>query len=612
MKRLLSLVAVATLVASMLPSTGVAGFRGAFDPIGRTDIPAADGVTYGNGLANGQQTPALRSVPVGVANGVALMERWYAFTTRDQVFGFETSREIWQGFNRTQPTTLVSVIGNARSPMLKDPTGVVSYTDPAWSPNGRFLAYVLTDFQVTSSAIVVQEYTASTNMTVSITPVGSPIVVVAATAGVRNRHPDWSPDGNSLAYDSDKSGTSIDLYTVQVFPTVGSPVQHTFVNNRAEQNPAWNPDGVRICYDTNRFGPNVIEVVDTSTNAVSLAEANFASVSHSNPQWSSDGNSIYYDAPGAEDPQQNQNIWKLDLATQAKCEIQLDGAGDINVSASKYTNHTNDGIPYNNIFFESQAAGFGLIIWRANPIQRCEAPLPMAVSITPATLNMDGGGGGTTVGAQLSFPPETNAAGYVMSVLNQPPREGVRFRTSIAASPTMFGNMPANFDPHTGIAQISGGNGANGSEQITAYFSRRAVQARLTALGLVNQTVPVRVDAYSNIVGRTFRGFGLLRANTTSLAGSMVKLEQNAPNPFNPVTKIRFATSKAGNVSLRVYNVRGEMVKTIASGHFEQGMHEATWNGRNQAGQTVSSGVYYAKVSSEHGNSDVIKMVVAK
>src|SRR6266850_3573729 len=294
MKRLLSLVAIAALVASMVPSTGIAGLRGAFDPVGRGDLPAGDGVPYANGLANGQQTPAVRPVPVGSGNGVARMDRWYAFTTRDQVFGFETSREIWQAFNRTSAPLLVATIAEARSKVLGDPSGQISYTDPAWSPNGKFLAYTLTDYQVSSSALVVQEYAASTNMAVSITPVGSPIVVVPNVMGVRNRHPDWSPDGNSLVYDSDASGTSIDVYTVQVFPTIGSPVQHTFVNNRAEQNPAWAPDGVRVAYDTNKYGPNVIEIVDTSTNAVSLAEANFAAVSHSNPDWSSDGNSIYY------------------------------------------------------------------------------------------------------------------------------------------------------------------------------------------------------------------------------------------------------------------------------------------------------------------------------
>jgi Tol biopolymer transport system component len=269
--------------------------------------------------------------------------------------------------NRTQPALLVATIGEARSRILGDPTGVISYIDPKWSPNGKYLAYVLTDTHVTSSSLVVQEFNVSTNMFTSITPVGAPIVIVPNMAGIRNRHPDWSPDGNSLVFDSDASGTSIDVYTVQVFPTIGTPVRHTFAANRAEQNPVWCPDGSnRVAYDTNKFGPNVIEIVDLDTDALTLAETNFAAVSHSHPGWSSDGASVYYDAPENEDSQQNQDLWKLDLASQAKCPIHLDGAGDVNINVSRYVNVTPDGISYNNIYFESQAFGYppGIVVAR--------------------------------------------------------------------------------------------------------------------------------------------------------------------------------------------------------------------------------------------------------
>jgi hypothetical protein len=341
---------------------------------------------------------------------------------------------------------------------------------------------------------------------------------------------------------------------------------------------------------------------------VTLAETNFASVSHSNPDWSSDGNSIYYDAPGAEDPQQNQNVWKLDLPTQQKCELRFDGAGDVNVSVSPLTNTTADGIPWNNVYFESQGGGFPLIIWRTNYLQPCLAPLPMGISFSPATLNFDGGAK-TDLGCIMSFPPETQAAGYVCASTNILGRDGVRMRVgSLFPSPLMMG-LAAKTDPLTGIPDF---NENNSQETITCYWQRRRIQARLVALGLVNQNIPVEVDAYSNIVGRTFRGFGVLKIATSSLAGAAVRLEQNSPNPFNPVTKIRFAVSKASDVSLRVYNVRGELVKTIASGHFEQGMHEATWNGRNAAGQQVSSGVYYATAAAAGGSKDVIKMVITK
>ena len=621
MKRLLSLVALMALVASAMPGDVIAAFRGAYDPITRTDLPAADGILFGNGLANGIQTPAVRPRPLSNLDGIPLMERWITFTTRSQVVGSETSREIWQFYDRSQQALLVATIAEARSPILRDPTGAISYIDPAWSPDGRFLAYVETNAQITTGALKIQEYAASTNMAVSITPIGSPITVIPAAPGVRPRHPDWSPNGLKLVYDSDATGTSIDVYTIQVFAsaadmaasifTIGAPVQHTFVPNRAEQNPAWAPDGIRVAYDTNKFGPNVIEIVDVTTNAVTLAETNFASISHSNPDWTSDGNSIFYDAPGNEDSQQNQDIWKLDLPSQAKCAIQMDGAGDVNVAVSPTTNLTPDGLPYNNIWYESQGLGFGLIVWRNNPVQSCYAPLPMAIEMKPATMNFDDGDTGNQgLGAVMSFPPEVQAAGYIMNQANLGGREGVRLRTSVVRSPTMMGLTP-RIHPQLG-APFPDFTESNGSETITTYWDRRTVQARLVALGLVNQQVPVQVDAYSNRVGRRFRGFGLLRITSSSMAGSAVKLEQNSPNPFNPVTKIRFAVSKDSDVALRVYNVRGQLVKTLVNERMGQGMHEVGWDGRDANGSHVGSGVYYAKVTSAGGTSDVIKMVMAK
>ncbi|MEK7348094.1 MAG: FlgD immunoglobulin-like domain containing protein, partial [Candidatus Eisenbacteria bacterium] len=102
-----------------------------------------------------------------------------------------------------------------------------------------------------------------------------------------------------------------------------------------------------------------------------------------------------------------------------------------------------------------------------------------------------------------------------------------------------------------------------------------------------------------------------------NLADQVVRMEQNAPNPFNPVTKIRFAVATPGFVNVRIYNVRGELVKTVASGNYGIGSHEAMWDGTTRVGGKASTGVYFAKASMGNGKggevtSDVIKMVMAK
>jgi hypothetical protein len=72
---------------------------------------------------------------------------------------------------------------------------------------------------------------------------------------------------------------------------------------------------------------------------------------------------------------------------------------------------------------------------------------------------------------------------------------------------------------------------------------------------------------------------------------------ENVPNPFNPVTSIRFAAPSEGRVSVRVYNVRGELVRTLLDGGVAAGEHSLVWDGTDDRGAAVSSGVYLYEVS---------------
>jgi subtilisin family serine protease len=73
-------------------------------------------------------------------------------------------------------------------------------------------------------------------------------------------------------------------------------------------------------------------------------------------------------------------------------------------------------------------------------------------------------------------------------------------------------------------------------------------------------------------------------------------LEQNYPNPFNPTTTIQFALPRASNVSLKVYNILGQEVRTLADGMMEAGFVNAVWDGRNNGGMGVSSGIYFYRL----------------
>jgi hypothetical protein len=74
-----------------------------------------------------------------------------------------------------------------------------------------------------------------------------------------------------------------------------------------------------------------------------------------------------------------------------------------------------------------------------------------------------------------------------------------------------------------------------------------------------------------------------------------VRLLPAWPNPFNPVTTIGFELDSVGPANLRIYDASGRLVRTLAHGIFEAGLHEKVWNGTGDQGQRVSSGVYFCR-----------------
>ncbi|MHC4479299.1 MAG: FG-GAP-like repeat-containing protein [Planctomycetota bacterium] len=85
----------------------------------------------------------------------------------------------------------------------------------------------------------------------------------------------------------------------------------------------------------------------------------------------------------------------------------------------------------------------------------------------------------------------------------------------------------------------------------------------------------------------------------------------NYPNPFNSSTTISFSLPEGGQVKLGIYDLTGRMVKILLADRIDAGAHSVTWGGKNNAGQAVSSGVYFYKLNSE-GYSDTRRMLLLK
>lgn len=73
-------------------------------------------------------------------------------------------------------------------------------------------------------------------------------------------------------------------------------------------------------------------------------------------------------------------------------------------------------------------------------------------------------------------------------------------------------------------------------------------------------------------------------------------LEQNYPNPFNPATAIRFYLPSTSGIEVAIYSTAGQLVRQLARGKFAGGEHEVVWDGKNEAGMRVASGVYVYKL----------------
>lgn len=88
-------------------------------------------------------------------------------------------------------------------------------------------------------------------------------------------------------------------------------------------------------------------------------------------------------------------------------------------------------------------------------------------------------------------------------------------------------------------------------------------------------------------------------------------LEQNYPNPFNPETKIDFALVEQGRMKVVVYNVLGGKVRTLIDQVMEPGYHSVHWDGRNQNGEMVQSGIYFYKMTTP-GFTQIRKMLLIR
>ncbi len=132
---------------------------------------------------------------------------------------------------------------------------------------------------------------------------------------------------------------------------------------------------------------------------------------------------------------------------------------------------------------------------------------------------------------------------------------------------------------------------------ITAYVVGRGTDP-------LNSVVIVKNTGYfaKNLYNNNFDLFQVSVREKKEETIASYKLFQNYPNPFNPTTNIKFALPEVSIVTVEVYNLLGQKVKTMINEERPAGYHIIEWDGRNKYDQSVGSGVYLFRISAE-GNS---------
>jgi hypothetical protein len=143
-----------------------------------------------------------------------------------------------------------------------------------------------------------------------------------------------------------------------------------------------------------------------------------------------------------------------------------------------------------------------------------------------------------------------------------------------------------------GKATAIGDLDRDGVPDLVSEFTRAALR---TLLGNVpNNTVITLV-----MTAETFGGTPVQGTISVRIKGGAAAVSSFAsPNPFNPETAISFTVRNSGPVSVRIYSIEGRLVKTLKDDFAQAGTHEVRWNGTDNGGRSVPSGMYFVKTES--------------
>ncbi|MCF8412170.1 MAG: T9SS type A sorting domain-containing protein, partial [Melioribacteraceae bacterium] len=198
----------------------------------------------------------------------------------------------------------------------------------------------------------------------------------------------------------------------------------------------------------------------------------------------------------------------------------------------------------------------------------------------------------------------------------QSPISGV---TISDASPTLSWRLPVKSESNL-VYEIELANNSNFNDAVK-LDDVNSLKMKVASLGSGEYFWRVRskvagskstsVSAYSKVGSFVVDGVTGIEDGRIELVPSNFALEQNYPNPFNPTTSIRFTLPEAEFVSLKIYDMLGNEIRTVMNSDKSSGTHTAVWDGRDNGGSQVTSGTYIYRLTAGN-NVEVRKMLLLK
>ena len=388
--------------------------------------------------------------------------------------------------------------------------------------------------------------------------------------GRGNTAPVLNPIGNKsgfafvdMTFDVTASDGEGDALT---FGVAGLPVGATFDTNSGHFD--WTPGASDAGGHAMTFSVSDGLLSDSEGITITISAGNNPPVSNpGGPYQGATGQPIAFDGSGSSDPDGNTLAYAWDF-------------GDGGTASSALASHT------------YAAAGSYLVTLTVT--DNGTPSLSNSATTSASVLNL------ISVAINLKLPPNGNmrvSGGGVQLVGIEPSTiqaTTINPASIKMSSPSVSGEISADVGKGSSIGDIDGDH----VPDLVVSFTRTSINSLLGGLPN-NSTVTIIITGTTNS-GVPIRGTTTVKVK----GGAGAAVSANAyPNPFNPVTKVSWTLKSAGTASVKIYSLEGRLVKTLHEGFAPAGTSEMHWNGLDNAGRSVTSGVYFLSVKSTGGDA---------